>query len=151
MCDESAAIGKYLRSMADELVIDAFRELCAENSEHHDRGAGRVGISNHDICERANQLKGKLRGLDEYRYLSVETVRRRITGTKKRPGLFETGELTELEPPQRIRQDRTWKALPRIYEVPLDIMRAGPRPERKRSMLLRRGRRDRLRELEMAA
>ncbi|HWD76721.1 MAG TPA: hypothetical protein VG371_16415, partial [Solirubrobacteraceae bacterium] len=148
---EGAALGKPLRNLADELIIDAFRELCAENSEQHSRGAGRVGISNRDICERANRNKGKLRTLDEYRYLSVETARRHIAGSGKHPGLLDQGEMTELEPPQRIRQDRTWKALPRVYEIPLDIMRAGPRPERKRSLLLRRGRRDRLRELEAAS
>lgn len=137
---------KQLRDLAEELIIEAFRELCAENSDRHSVGAGRVGITNRDICYRANVNKGKLRCLDEYRYLTPETVRRCINGTDSRPGLLDQGKLTELEPPRRVREDRTWKTLPRVYEVPLDIMTAvaaphptwrTPRRERFRNLLER--------------
>lgn len=115
---------KQLRTLADELIRDAYHELCAELDPRHDHGPGQIAITNRDIAYRANRIKGRLRALDEYRYLSVETVRRRIAG------LLERGEMTELEPPRRVREGRTWKTLPRVYEIPPGIVRQPPRRRR---------------------
>jgi hypothetical protein len=90
------------------------------------RTANGVALTAYDLCAEVNRIIGTRPDLDGFRYMSVEVCRRIISGTKDqyrdgkrirkgKPGLLERGMLTELQPPKAVRQNRTWRTLPRVF------------------------------------
>ena len=118
--DELAGYGRQLRDRADELIVQAVENLCAGKSAGRRPRRLPPGLIVSDgarltaarICEEANLIKAARPDLDEFRYLGVETTRRRIRD------LLRAGLLTELEPPRAVREGRSWKTLARKFERP---------------------------------
>lgn len=115
--DKKAKIGSTLRQLGRGLVLAAMANLMRHQPVSKiarrklafaDRKHG-MSLSAYDITTEANAIKAKRGDLDEYRYLSVSTVRAIVKE------LLADGVLIEAEPPKALRARRTWRTLPRIF------------------------------------
>jgi hypothetical protein len=127
--DKKAGIGKYLRGLGRGLVLAAMANLMRHmpvskigrrKLAFADRRGG-MSLSGYDVTTESNAIKSKSPDLDEYRYLSVSTVR---TILKE---LLADGTLAEAEPPKAVRIQRSWRTLPRIF-APLPDAEPGRPP-----------------------
>lgn len=126
--DTLARYGRQLRDQASGLVMAAFVNICAGKSRKRGRKPGirtasGIRLAARELCAEANRIKARRPDLDGYRYLSVDTCRRVIRG------LLGAGLLTELEAPRAVRERRSWKTVPRLFEVAMTAMMSpGMRP-----------------------
>jgi hypothetical protein len=133
---------RQLRDLGRGLVLAAYWNITCGQPLVTVRRAGMlrsggVALSASAVCAEVNAIKARRRDLDGYRYMSTETCRRILAG------LLRSGDLSEVEPPSRIRAGRTWVTLPRVYELPAGAAEFPPaRPP---------GRRRRRRSLSAAA
>lgn len=126
--DKRARIGRQLREHGRGLVLAAMANLFRHQPVSKigrrklalaDRKNG-MSLSAYDITTEANAIKSKRSDLDEFRYLSVSTVRAIVKE------LLADGVLVEAEPPKAVRAQRTWRTLPRVF-APMAV--AAPDPE----------------------
>lgn len=115
--DALARIGRQLRGHARGIIGAAFANACIRRTRKRGKQPGRltaagIQLAARELCEEANRIKARRPDLDEYRYLSVDTCRRVIRE------LLADGLLTEAEPPRAVREGRSWKTIPRTFEVP---------------------------------
>lgn len=108
--DKKASVGRYLRSFARGLVLAALFRLSAARKRRKAKLVGEDGIqvTAAVVCAEANRIKRKRADLAEYRYLSVTRCQEIIRD------LVESGVLDQIAPPKAVRQDRSWRTLPRI-------------------------------------
>ena len=133
--DHKAKIGRQLRQRAAELVRLAWLNITLHRETARIAPTRRaamedprgLALSTRDLCREANKIKSKRPDLAAYRYLSVRTCQRVVRQ------LLDDGELNEIIPPRRIRQNHAWKTLPRVYETPAGyepyVMPPNPRKE----------------------
>jgi hypothetical protein len=109
--DRRAAVGRQLRDRKIPLIMQAVAVLLFAEGKRADarRVPEGIRLAAREICYEANKIKARCPDLDEYRYLSVELVRKVVRD------LIASGELTEMVAPRPARQDRTWVTIPRVY------------------------------------
>jgi hypothetical protein len=126
--DKRAKLGKTLRGLGRGLVLAAYANLQRHQPVSKigrrklalaERRGG-MSLSAYDIATEANAIKAKRDDLDEYRYLSVSTVRAIVKE------LLADGALIEAEPPKALRAQRTWRTLPRVFAPMADAAPADP-------------------------
>lgn len=115
--DSLARIGRQLRGQARGIIGAAFANACRRRARKRGKQPGKMTaaglqIAVRELCEEANKIKARRPDLDEYRYLSVDTCRRVIRE------MLAAGLLTEAEPPRAVREGRSWKTIPRTFEIP---------------------------------
>ena len=106
---------KQLRHHGDKLVELAILNM-ALAGEHME--ASGLRASARQVCAVANDIKSKRPDLGEYRYMSVDTCSRIIRR------LLKSRQLIEAEPFRRVREHRTWRTIPRVFEVREQITEA---------------------------
>lgn len=122
--DKKARVGRQLRDVGRTLVFAAFVNIARRKTRKRISTAKRnsmdkphgLCVAAYDLAREANAIKAKRRELDEYRYLSVDTCRRIIRD------LLKSGVLSEAEPPRPIRIKRSWHTVPRVFEVPAEVL-----------------------------
>jgi hypothetical protein len=114
-----AGFGRYLREHGRGLVLAAMANLMRHMPVGKvnrrklalaDRKHG-MSLSAYDVTAEANAVKSKRPDLDEFRYLSVATVRSWLND------MLAAGDLHEAEPPKALRIQRSWRTLPRVFET----------------------------------
>ena len=113
--DARAGIGRQLREHAEELIRLALVNLSLGRTVRRvRRRKGRlersdgITITAARVAEEANAIKARRPDLAECRYLSLGRCRQLIRS------LVDREVIEEIQPPQPVRQKRSWRTLPRV-------------------------------------
>lgn len=110
--DERAGIGSQLRDLARGLVLAAITNLSAGRPVRRRKRQGLtaegIKITGEQVAAEVNAIKAKRPELAGYRWLSLSTARGIIRE------LIGCGLLEELSPPKPVRQQRSWRTMPRV-------------------------------------
>lgn len=112
--DRLASVGRYLREHGRNLVLAALCNL--GSGKRVRRGRGNVAVERGDgieiaaqvVCKEANAIKAKRDDLHEFRFLSLSACRQIIRD------LLIAEVIEEIRSPKPIRQNRSWRTLPRV-------------------------------------
>jgi hypothetical protein len=113
--DKRAGIGRYLKGHGRNLVLAALCNLAAGKQVRRGRGRATavergdgIEITAERVCKEANAIKAKRGDLGEHRFLSLSACRQLIRD------LLTDAVIEELRSPKPVRQNRSWRTLPRI-------------------------------------